>query len=179
MNAETLDMVVRLVLSGCLGYALGAVTQYRWASVRGRRLLVPYIPDSGRRVTLVLLVLAVVTTGTVLSGALERHKSAECAREFRHALSYQSALADEDRSLDRRFRELYEIRTDASDDMVEALAGSGDGGEYDPEVVRVELSKYLGVVDREHLERERLDEKRADIEREREANPIPPIKCGN
>ncbi|QDF17973.1 hypothetical protein SEA_CLARK_24 [Gordonia phage Clark] len=88
------------VIVGAGGFLTGLMVELGYLKVKGRRILLPFISPTARNFTIAAILLAVISLTTVYNVDQTGREAAECDRQFREALRYNTNLTAQQRQLD-------------------------------------------------------------------------------
>lgn len=161
-------------------FLVGYITQLGYMKVRGHQIIVPHLASGSRTLTILSVILALICLTTIYNvdknakaSAAQAEAAAECDRQFREALTYNTTVTSEQREISDRATQISRDRRQILDKMFVDIGNAlpGDPARI-PAIVKVynDRARQLGV-EYDDLIRYRgtLDAKRA---------PYPDPSCG-
>lgn len=109
-----------------ISFTLGFIVELGYLYVRGRRILVPFISATSRNFTIAAVVLSLVALMTVINVSNASEKTAECNRQFREAIKYNTELTSEQHDINARATEISADRRILLDQTFTALTAALD-----------------------------------------------------
>lgn len=109
-------MIWSYVLVAAVGMVFGFVLELGYAHIRGRRIIVPFIPSSSRNFTIGGIAFGIVALVTVIQVNVSDAREAQCNREQRAALAYNTGVTAEQRALNDKAAQISAARYDALQD---------------------------------------------------------------
>lgn len=165
-------MIWNYVLTAALSFLLGFIAELGYLRIRGRRIIMLFIPSTSRNFTLAAIALSIVVLFTVIQVSTSDQKAAECDREFRQALAYNTSLTAEQRRISDRATDISSDRRKLLDrTFVDIGASVGD-----VPAVRKVVSDYNTQARALSDEYERLQAEKSRLDKERK--PYPDPECG-
>lgn len=165
-------MIWTYVLTSALSFLLGFIIELGYLRIKGRRIILPFIPSTSRNFTLAAIALSVVVPFTVIQVSVSSTKSTQCDREFRQALAYNTSLTAEQRSINDRATAISADRRKLLDQTFIDL-GAAIGN---PDRVREIVTGYNAQARALSEEYERLQAEKTRLDQDRK--PYPDPECG-
>ncbi|WP_287004679.1 MULTISPECIES: hypothetical protein [Gordonia] len=103
------------------GVVLGALVKAGYLRIKGVRVKVPYVDRSDASVAVAVIVITILSLVTIVQAQAAQERSDQCNKQFRDALTYNSALNIEYRELDRARDKALQDRREAFDRMMQAI----------------------------------------------------------
>ena len=165
-------MIWNYVLTAALSFLLGFITELGYLWIRGRRIILPFIPSTSRNFTLAAIALSIVVLFTVIQVSASDQEAEKCDREFREALTYNTSVTAEQRRITDRAADISSDRRKLLDQtFVDLGAVVGDFP-----AVRKVVSDYNTRARALSDEYERLQAEKSRLDKERK--PYPDPECG-
>ncbi|UEA57314.1 hypothetical protein LK459_11715 [Gordonia otitidis] len=165
-------MIWNYVLTAALSFLLGFIAELGYLRIRGRRIILLFIPSTSRNFTLAAIALSIVVLFTVIQVSVSDQKAAECDREFREAITYNTSVTAEQRRITDRATDISSDRRKLLDQtFVDLGAVVGDFP-----AVRKVVSDYNTQARALSDEYERLQAEKSRLDKERK--PYPDPECG-
>ena len=165
-------MIWNYVLTAALSFLLGFIVELGYLRFRGRRITLPFIPSTSRNFTLAAIALSIVVLFTVIQVSASDQKAAECDREFREALTYNTSLTAEQRRISDRAADISSERRKLLDQtfvQIGAVVGDFPAVRKVVSDYNTEARALADEYDRLQAEKTRLDADR---------KPYPDPECG-
>ena len=165
-------MIWNYILTAALSFLLGFITELGYLRFRGRRIILPFIPSTSRNFTLAAIALSTVVLFTVIQVSASDQKAAECDREFREALTYNTSLTAEQRRISDRAADISSERRKLLDQtfvQIGAVVGDFPAVRKVVSDYNTEARALADEYDRLQAEKTRLDADR---------KPYPDPECG-
>ncbi|MDJ0010086.1 hypothetical protein [Gordonia alkanivorans] len=157
---------------GIGGFLVGLMVEIGYLKVRGRRILLPFISPTARNFTIAAILLAVISMTTVYNVDRTGREAAECDRQFREALRYNTNLTAQQRQLDEH-EDTLDGKTRENLNRALRNVASAAGSRVDVLAAITNYNKEAAVIDAEFV---RLYEEREQINADRK--PYPEPSCG-
>ena len=103
------------------GVVLGALVKAGYLRIKGVRVKVPYVDRSDASVAVAVIVITILSLVTIVQAQAAQERNDQCNKQFRDALTYNSALNIEYRELDRARDNALQDRREAFDHMMRAI----------------------------------------------------------
>ena len=159
------------VIVGAGGFLTGLMVELGYLKVKGRRILLPFISPTARNFTIAAILLAVISLTTVYNVDRTGREAAECDRQFREALRYNTNLTAQQRQLDEHEDALDgKTRENLNRALREVAAAAGR------EEAFAAIARYNDVAAGIDAEFVRLYQEREQINADRK--PYPEPTCG-
>lgn len=166
-------MIWNYVLTAALSFLLGFIAELGYLRIRGRRIIMLFIPSTSRNFTLAAIALSIVVLFTVMQVSAADQEAEKCDREFRQALAYNTSLTAEQRRISDRANDISADRHKLLDQTFVDLGASV--GDF-PAVRKVVVSDYNTQARALSDEYERLQAEKSRLDKERK--PYPDPECG-
>lgn len=172
-----IEFILSYGIAAILGFLVGVTVQLGYLKAHGKRVILPFIDNSKRTVTLAAIGLALLSLFTIFQVERSDQEREQCQAQFQNALRYNTNLNIEENELRGRERSVQNDLNNADGDLIfEIAAMVGNGQRSTPEELQAPFLKYI----------ERRNEAQAefdDIEKERADNlaarkPYPEVNCG-
>lgn len=165
-------MIWNYVLTAALSFLLGFIAELGYLRIRGRRIILLFIPSTSRNFTLAAIALSIVVLFTVIQVSASDQKAEKCDREFRQALAYNTSLTAEQRRISDRATDISSDRRKLLDrTFVDIGASIGD-----VPAVRKVVTDYNTQARALSDEYERLQAEKMRLDQDRK--PYPDPECG-
>lgn len=166
---------------GCvaLGIVIGnmfTAGRFKW---RNRSYVVPYIPKSGKNITIVAFVLVILSVFAVVNTSVSNARQTNCNSEFRRVIAERAQITAEDSKLASKADMLTITENDARVEYLQGVVNSGVDGNSSTQARIDAAKKYLQVSLEVAVERKSLNDQKQKLIAQRTANPIPEPKCNN
>lgn len=165
-------MIWNYVLTAALSFLLGFIAELGHLRIRGRRIIMLFIPSTSRNFTLAAIALSIVVLFTVIQVSAADEKSERCDREFREALTYNTSLTAEQRRISDRAADISSERRKLLDQtfvQIGAVVGDFPAVRKVVSDYNTEARALADEYDRLQAEKTRLDADR---------KPYPNPECG-
>ncbi|MCF8605162.1 hypothetical protein L5I01_17550 [Gordonia sp. HY442] len=110
------------IVVGVSGFVLGMIAEWGILKVKGHRVTLPFISSTSRNFTIMAILLAVISLGTIYNVEKTSSAAADCNRQFREALAYNTAVARETRDVQDRARSITTERRQLLDSTFTKVA---------------------------------------------------------
>lgn len=163
-------MIWNYVLTAALSFLLGFIAELGYLRIRGRRIIMLFIPSTSRNFTLAAIALSIVVLFTVIQVSAADQEAEKCDREFRQALAYNTSLTAEQRRISDRANDISADRRKLLDQTFVDLGASV--GDFP--AVRKVVSDYNTRA--RALSDEYVEAEKSRLDKERK--PYPDPECG-
>lgn len=164
-------MLINYLLVGLIGFLTGTIVSFGYRKIRGRRVILPFIENTARNITIGAVVLGLLSLTTVYNVNRSDRERESCEREFRTALTYNTEVTAQQRDLDAREDGLDgETRRNLNSTLRRIVTSPSDA--YTLEVV-ADYNRRAAEIDAEFV---KLDRERLRLEEDRV--PYPEPTCG-
>lgn len=160
------------LLVSAISFLLGFIIDLGYLHWRGHKIVMPFISASSRNFTIAAIVFSLIALMTVVNVSNSQEESAECNRQFREALKYNTEVTAEQRDLNNRAADISADRRVLLDKTFVDI-GTAIG---DPVKVRQVIGDYNVRAAGLAREYDRLIAQRQALDRNRK--PYPEPECG-
>lgn len=167
-------MIWNYLLVSAISFLFGFVIEVGWLHWRGHRVLVPFISSSSRNITIAAIAVAMMSLLTIVNVQHQADRTAECDKQFREALKWNTDIAADQRRLDDEAREKTADRRKLLDDTFSNMSQAITRG--DSAAVRQVIADYNAKVQILTNESDKIASERAAVDRTRK--PYPEPTCG-
>jgi hypothetical protein len=171
MNDVLLQLLFGLACIG-LGFFAGLSLSWHEYRIAGKSVAAPTLPKTDRQQAYWLVVVGVLAVASTTFAAMQSSRQAECNADFQSTSLELRRIAAEDRDLEKLDDQLRNQRDDATTTLYRAFLTPGDRA-----AAIGALDHFLTTAHAIDVRRDQLTAERAELERQRQAQPTPEGRC--
>lgn len=157
------------VIVGITGFTSGAIMQFGFLKVKGRKVVIPFIESSSRNLTMLAIVLGLMSLFTIVQVDQSAKRYESCQVQFQEALKYNTDITAQERSLTRQKDKTEEEARQSLRDLIFGLTQENPDG---PALV----GKFYSDTTRQNKQLAEIEHERAELTANR--TPYPEPRCG-
>ena len=157
---------------GLVSFTFGAITQFGYLKMKGRKVVIPFIEHTSRNMTILAISLAAISLFTIVSVETTAKQYRDCQSQFQAALKYNTSIAADVRDLTVQKDTIEKSSRANIVNFVVAVSAAGAS----PEARRAAFEEFVDTSTRLNDQLDRTEADRANLEANRE--PYPEPKCG-
>lgn len=158
------------VIVGVTGFTSGAIMQFGFLKVKGRKVVIPFIESSSRNLTMLAIVLGLMSLFTIVQVDQSAKRYEDCQVQFQEALRWNTEITNQERSLTRQKDKTEEEARQSITDLVFGVVNAPQ-----PERTAV-VQKFLDDTKRQNERLAEIEHERAELTANR--TPYPEPRCG-
>lgn len=172
-----IGMFLSYGIAGLVGFLTGVTVQFGYLKAHGKRIVLPFISNSSRTITMAAIGLALLSLFTIVQVERSDAERTSCQTQFQEALAYNTMLNKQDRDLATRERAASAESRDAIGDLILDITGVYG---RTPPATQEETLQIFGVYNQRQAA---VTEEFAQVDRDREEintkrAPYPEPACG-
>lgn len=163
-------------IAGLVGFLTGVTVQFGYLKAHGKRIVLPFISNSSRTITLAAIGLALLSLFTIVQVERSDQERTSCQVQFQTALAYNTDLNKQETALRDRERAAQAEYDDATGDLIFEVA---ELIRDEPRDVMTNQAPFTKFIDRRNavtLEKDAIDQERQANQQDRKPYPTP--TCG-